>query len=42
VVRAQLDEATYRVAWSMGRAMTVEQAIADAVQAATGSGGAEA
>jgi hypothetical protein len=31
VARAQLDEATFVVAWAAGRAMTMEQAIAEAL-----------
>jgi hypothetical protein len=31
-VQAQLDEATYAAAWAEGRAMTVEQAIACALE----------
>jgi hypothetical protein len=31
-VRAQLDEATFTTAWEVGRAMTLEQAIAEALE----------
>ncbi|HEX9922142.1 MAG TPA: hypothetical protein VGD99_05735, partial [Anaerolineae bacterium] len=31
VVRAQLDEATFAAAWAEGRAMTLEQAVDDAM-----------
>jgi hypothetical protein len=30
-VRAQLDDATFQAAWSEGRAMTLEQAVAEAL-----------
>jgi hypothetical protein len=29
--RAQLDDATFIAAWAVGRAMTLEQALADAL-----------
>ncbi len=32
--RAQLDEATYAAAWAKGRAMTLEQAVAYALEEA--------
>ena len=31
-VRSQLDEATFQAAWVEGRAMTLEQAVADALR----------
>jgi hypothetical protein len=31
-VRAQLDEATFAAAWAAGRAMTMEQAVAEALE----------
>ena len=31
-VRAQMDEAAFAAAWAAGRAMTLEQAIAEAIE----------
>ena len=35
-IRAQVDDATFAAAWAAGRAMTLEQAIAEALDEATG------
>jgi hypothetical protein len=36
LARAQLDEATFSAAWAAGRAMPLEQAIAEALACSTG------